>query len=111
MEEAWGGTDQRGSGRATRFVLIVVVVVDELMMDDRDCMILIDGRGPLDRVDDGLHRQRTTTTTHHDLKLFFAIFVQHNARGKSENDDSKMMIDDDDDDSSPCPRVSPRLVR
>lgn len=50
-------------------MLIVVVVDDDL--DD-------------DRVDDGLHRQRTTTTTHHDLKLFFAIFVQHNARGRKE---------------------------
>jgi hypothetical protein len=66
--------------------VLIVVVVDELMMmmmDDRDCIILIDERGPLDRVDDGLHRQRTTTTTHHDLKLFFAIFVQQNASGKS----------------------------
>jgi hypothetical protein len=64
--------------------VLIVVVVDELMMmmmDDRDCIILIDERGPLDRVDDGLHRQRTTTTTHHDLKLFFAIFVQQ-TRGR-----------------------------
>lgn len=56
-----GGTDQRGSGRATRFVLIVVVV-DELMMmmmDDRDCMILMIVL-TTDFIDRGRRRRRIT---------------------------------------------------